>query len=105
VFSAVPQGRIIMKKALFLFGVLLILVAACPPGEKTIHGTIHFIAVEGGFYGIQGDDGKRYDPVNLPARFRQEGLRVKFSGKVLKEGVSVHMWGELIELESISREE
>jgi hypothetical protein len=70
--------------------------------EKT--GTIQYIDLEGGFYGIIADDGSRYDPVNLMdsfPEFQEDGLRVKFSGNELKDHVSYHMWGTLIELTEI----
>ncbi|MBI4711867.1 MAG: hypothetical protein HY762_00960 [Planctomycetes bacterium] len=28
-------------------------------------GTVRFIDIEGGFYGINGDTGQNYDPINL----------------------------------------
>jgi len=61
-------------------------------------GTIVFLTFEGGFYGIKADDGKSYDPVNLPAEFRKEGLRVRFEAKELKNQASFHMWGAIIEI-------
>jgi len=70
-----------------------------------IHGTIRYISVEGGFYGIVGEDGRRYDPVNLPAPFRKDNLPVRFRGKVLKDRVGFHMWGEIFQIEGIVRDE
>jgi hypothetical protein len=61
-------------------------------------GTIVFLSFEGGFYGIRADDGKSYDPVNLPAEFRNEGLRVRFEAKELKDQASFHMWGVIVQL-------
>ncbi len=73
-------------------------------GENFIlTGTISYIPLEGGFYGIKGDDGQAYDPINLPAEFRRDGLRVRFEGKVLKEGASFHMWGTMIEIVHIEQ--
>ena len=66
-------------------------------------GTVKFIALEGGFYGIIGDDGKKYDPVNLATEYRQDGLRIRFTAKPAKDQVSFHMWGELIEILTIER--
>ena len=61
-------------------------------------GTVVYISIEGGFYGIKADDGKAYDPMNLPAEFRKDGLRVRFEAKELKGAASFHMWGIIVEI-------
>ncbi len=64
-------------------------------------GTIKYINLEGGFYGILGDNGEKYDPLNLPYNFRIDGLRI-FLIAIKREGLfSVHMWGIIIEIISI----
>jgi len=67
-------------------------------------GTVRFIELEGGFYGIVDDDGNKYDPTNLRDEFQEDGLRVKFSFKILTDTVSTHMWGTLIEVTEIELE-
>ena len=57
-------------------------------------GTIIFLDFEGGFWGIVGDDGKHYDPVDL-GQFQVDGLRVWFEAEVLHDVISFHMWGEM----------
>jgi len=94
-----------IKKTLILFGLLSFLLVACPREETMIPGTIRYISLEGGFYGIVSKDGRRYDPVNLPAPFRKDNLPVRFRGKVLKDRVGFHMWGEIFEIEGIVRDE
>ncbi len=71
-----------------------------PPVETRVEGTgtVVFVELEGGFYGIVADDGARYEPLNLPAEFQQDGLRVRFRARVLKDVASVHMWGRPVEL-------
>ena len=66
-------------------------------------GTVVFSELEGGFYGIVDDRGKRYDPANLESEFKSNGLRVRFRAKVLRNHVSVRMWGELVEILEIER--
>ena len=61
-------------------------------------GTIVYLSFEGGFYGIKGDDGKSYDPMNLPVEFRKEGMRVRFEAKELGNRASFHMWGIIVEI-------
>jgi len=75
-------------------------------GDNTISnktGTIQYIDLEGGFYGIVDDDGNKYGPVNLQDEFQEDGLRVQFSFKILTNTVSTHMWGTLIELTEIQK--
>ena len=74
-----------------------------PGGVSMISGkgTVRHQDFEGGFFGIVGDDSTNYDPVELAAAFRKDGLRVKFSGSPANGGMSTHMWGKRIELTSI----
>jgi hypothetical protein len=66
-------------------------------------GTVKHITLEGGFYGIIGDSGARYDPINMPKEFKIDGLRVRFTAKRQTGAVSFHMWGTLIEIISIEK--
>ncbi len=66
-------------------------------------GTVRFINVEGGFYGIVGDDGAKYDPVNLDESFKVEGQRVRYRLKVASDRVSFHMWGTIVEVLHITK--
>jgi hypothetical protein len=66
-------------------------------------GTVVYIRIEGGFYGIiAGSDGQ-WDPINLPAGYMQDGLKVKFQAKLRKDLNSTHMWGTMVELTSINK--
>ena len=60
-------------------------------------------AFEGGFYAIRGDDASTYDPINLPDEFEVDGLRVRFEGRLLRDRVSFHMAGPIIEVVTITR--
>jgi hypothetical protein len=55
-----------------------------------------------GFYGIVGDDGEHYDPLNMPQEFKVDGLRVQFPAN-LTNYASFHMWGYIVELFSIEK--
>lgn len=56
-------------------------------------GTIQYLDLEGGFYGIVADGGARYDPGTLDEEFQQDGLRVRFEVKIRTGVVSLRMWG------------
>jgi len=66
-------------------------------------GTIKYIDLEGGFYGIIADNGERYDPINLNQEFQVDGLRVRFEAKIRDDIVGIHMWGVLIEILKIEK--
>jgi len=84
-------------------------VSANPSADKTeeeepmISGTIRYLEFEGGFYGLVADDGAKYDPINLPAEFKKNGLRVKFIVHEKKGVMSFHMWGKIVEVVKIKR--
>ncbi len=68
-------------------------------------GTIKYISLEGGFYGIIGDRGDKYFPLNLPEEFRQDCLRVEFKAKIRKDVATIQMWGVPVELIEIKKAE
>ena len=70
-------------------------------GQDMLTGQIKHITIEGGFYGIVGDDGQKYDPVNLATEFKKDGLRVRFAVKEKKGAMGFHMWGKIVEIVSI----
>ena len=71
--------------------------------EKVIRskGTVKFIDLEGGFFGIIADDGSKYKPVNLPERYQKDCLKVRFEGKFRTDLMGIYMWGKLIEIINI----
>jgi inhibitor of cysteine peptidase len=65
-------------------------------------GTVRHQDIEGGFFGIVGDDSVKYDPVELPPAFQKDGLKVKFRAQPANAtSTSTRMWGVRIELKSI----
>ena len=86
-----------------LIEILEIILSQRPAmGEQVaFEGTVRFIDLEGGFFGILGDDSRRYDPIDLPIRFAQEGLRVRVSAHIRRDLASPHMWGEIIDIDTI----
>ena len=69
-----------------------------PPVDSfEIIGTVAYKNLEGGFYAIDGDDGKKYNPINLPEPFREDGLKVKVTARK-QDAMSAHMYGGIIEV-------
>ncbi len=72
-------------------------------GDYTLHaeyrrpwvpsGTVVFVPLEGGFFGIAGDDGRNYLPLDLDQEFRVDGLRVAFEAEEAPDTATIQMWG------------
>ena len=74
-----------------------------PPADSfEIVGTVVYKDIEGGFYAIDGDNGSKYDPINLPESFRKDGLRVKVTARPRMDAMSLHMYGAIIEVVNIA---
>jgi inhibitor of cysteine peptidase len=89
------------KINIFLFTAVLIISLSCSSTESEVNytiGTIKYISLEGGFYGIIGDDAQHYDPINLAKEFQVDGKRIVFKYKVRTDLASFHMWGMIIEI-------
>ena len=68
---------------------------------KQITGTVRFQEIEGGFWGIIGDDGKKYDPIDgLPNIYAVEGLKVSIT-YCPASVMTTRMWGRTIEIITI----
>jgi len=69
-------------------------------------GTIVYKNIEGGFYGIVDNKGKRYIPLNLKSDypgFAKHGVNVIFVAEKCKNQVSIFMWGTLIKIDRIKK--
>jgi hypothetical protein len=97
----------------------LLVIAACGPHEADwvsptpaaepigpqihITGVVRHFELEGGFYAIRGDDSVTYNPTNLPAEFRQDGLAVEADARRRDDMASIQQVGPLVQLERIRR--
>lgn len=72
-------------------------------GADWTDGVVRYVEIEGGFYGIEGTDGTRYDPVNLQEAFRQDGLAVRFLYTEVTGAVGIRQWGRIVEITAIER--
>jgi heat shock protein HslJ len=66
-------------------------------------GTVRFIELEGGFYGIITPEGDNYLPLNLPEEFQVDGLQVTFSAREERDVSTVFMWGTPVRIDTIAR--
>ncbi|WP_281492205.1 META domain-containing protein [Desulfosarcina cetonica] len=74
------------------------------PGPVELLGTVVYMDLEGGFFAIKDDDGKTYEPVNLPETFKKNGLQVRVTARVRDDVGSIHMVGEIIEIVTITQQ-
>jgi hypothetical protein len=58
----------------------------------SLQGTIQFLNLEGGFYGIVTDEGKKLLPMNLDKAFHKPGAIVKVSGEYV-DIMTIQQWG------------
>ena len=92
--------------AMLLVVVAITLMSGCfDGGEEVISGTgtIEYIELEGGFYGIVGDDGENYNPIDLMQQYQQHDLEIYFEARILKDVDSIYMWGIAIEITRIEK--
>jgi hypothetical protein len=65
-------------------------------------GVIHYVDLEGGFYGLTAETGARYFPMDLPEHVTRDGQRVRFRIRVRSDVMTVTMWGTPAEVLEIS---
>jgi putative hemolysin len=96
---------------LVLFGAIVACGCIAAGGDETAadrvsgNGTVTYIDLEGGFYGIVADDGEHYLPTALPAEYRQDGLRVAFVVDIQSDTVTIQQWGTPVEVVEITADE
>lgn len=61
-------------------------------------GIVHYVDLEGGFYGLTADTGARYYPIDLPQSLTRDGLRVSFRVRVQPDVMTIVMWGTPVEI-------
>jgi len=92
-----------VKRVLLTAVLIMLVLPGCNRTDRVVdNGTVMYVGLEGGFFGITDDHDRRWDPSNLPAEFQTDGLRVRFEG-VITDRATVHMWGRTIELTAIKR--
>lgn len=66
--------------------------------SKKITGRVVSLPFGINSYGIEGDDGQNYEPVNLPDSLKSDGLRIRFEILPSREMASVIMWGKPVKI-------
>ena len=99
------RSLLIVYIAISIIVVLGTVLPFALPREDIISGTgtVKFVDLEGGFYGIIANSGIQYDPTNLDRAFEQNNIRVKFEGRIRTDLVNAHQWGTILELTRIEK--
>ena len=92
-----------MKTALSMLALGMVAACSTPTGAvMRANATVHFNPIEGGFYELVSDaDGVHYDPTNLAACYKEEGLRVEVTFRVRNDLGGFHMAGPIVDIQSI----
>ena len=68
-----------------------------------ITGKLTYVNLSGGCWGIEGDDGQKYHPVDgIPEAYKKEGKRVKVKLSPV-QSFGIFMWGQDVNLETIDQ--
>ena len=77
--------------------------AAEDEGVIDITGRIRHFSYEGGFFGIEGDDGNIYKPENLSSGYKVEGMRVSVKARPVEKKLLFKPWGTPIRILEIKK--
>lgn len=72
-----------------------------PKGIVMKQGTVRYLNLEGGFWGIINDDGSHLLPQNLAKKYRKDGLRLSYKAQEVKGMMTIQQWGTLSTLSDI----
>lgn len=67
-----------------------------------LQGTVRYLHLEGGFWGIVTDNGQHILPKNLPLEYRKDGIRLRFSAQEITGAMTIQQWGKLSHLGEIT---
>lgn len=61
-------------------------------------GKVVWMDLEGGFWAIETQQGKHLLPTSLPEQFKQNDLPIKGKFRLLKDMMTIQMWGTPVEV-------
>jgi hypothetical protein len=70
--------------------------------ELEFRGTVQFVTLEGGFYAIYADDGRKFMPQKLSEAHEKHGLVVQVKGKIIKDVITFAQHGQVLKIISIT---
>lgn len=75
-----------------------------PQAEKqaenmiNVTGTIVFKGMEGGFYALDADDGRKFMPQGMNKDMLKHGMKVQVTGIILKDMMTFQQYGEVLKV-------
>ena len=64
-------------------------------------GTVRHVTLEGGFFGIETEDGENLFPINLPDSFKRDGLKIRFQAEDAAV-LTISQWGRPVRVRDVS---
>ncbi len=96
-----------MIRTHIFFLILVVSLIGCDTsiGTQKIEdtGTVKYLSIENGFYGIVSDKNQYIDPINLSNEYQIDGLKIRFTYKERTDLSSFHQWGKIVELVGIEK--
>ena len=71
------------------------------PDSVTITGTVTYKDLEGGFYGLVAEDGKKYTLQKFPNKYLKNGLVVKVTGTLRNDIMTIQQFGTPLEADKV----
>ncbi len=63
-----------------------------------VSGKVAYQNLGTGFWGIIGNDGKKWRPVNMPEQLKTEGKPVIITVEEIHDDFSIEMWGTTVKI-------
>lgn len=64
----------------------------------TLRGTVKYKNLEGGFWGLDGDDGKKYMPSGLSKALLVDGLVIEVTGTIEEDVMTFQQYGKTLKI-------
>ncbi|MBT8448651.1 MAG: hypothetical protein KJO69_03125 [Gammaproteobacteria bacterium] len=69
--------------------------------SKMMTATVKYIAIEGGFYGLETADGQQFLPRNLDKNYQTDGTVIRFKVQPVEGVMTTQQWGTLVRLSDV----
>ena len=68
------------------------------PKMITVRGTVRYKNLEGGFWALDSDDGKKYMPSGLDKALRVDGMVIEVNGYIEEDVVTFQQYGKTLKI-------
>lgn len=74
---------------------------AVADGVGMLEGTVRYFDLEGGFWGIETDNGLQILPHQLADEYKKDGLRLRFNAAEITDMMTIAQWGTLSNISDV----